>query len=246
MNITSLFPRRGLLALLAVLTLSGCRVLEHRHVQRDFEDAVRAETAQDPFNTGYEYVLETVTLEYIAKLDARLRPNAWMMRGMAAWRLKEYTSALECYTKGEQEPALVRGSRDDIVLNLLPALVIDSEQMDQPTARTNSPLSATEYEPFQAAYKLAIERLKSVHGRLGPNTPEDVTAYYFYQRWRILQHWASLITRIDSRDPNAQKAALDKADQALGMSLEQAVQQARDKVPASHPLRALIRAHGGG
>jgi hypothetical protein len=30
------------------------------------------------------------------------------------------------------------------------------------------------------------------------------------------------------------------------MSLEQAVQQARDKVLASHPLRALIRAHGGG
>jgi hypothetical protein len=130
MKITSHFLGRGLLALLAALTLTGCRVLEHRHVQRDFEDAVRAESAQEPFNTGYEYVLETVTPEYIAKLDSRLRPNAWMMRGMAAWRLKEYTSALECYTKGEQEPALVRGSRDDIVLNLLPALVIDSEQMD--------------------------------------------------------------------------------------------------------------------
>jgi len=230
------------------LGIAGCRTLEYRQVQRDFQAAVQADNTGQPFGNGHEQVVTTLTPEYINRLDPRLRPNAWMLRAVSAWRSGNYSNANDSAEQGLNAAKLpanatfFAGSRDDVLLHIIPALVADSEQTRR-LARTNAPLSATDYQPFERAYKTVLGQMDDAAGRFNTNTSEDVLAYYYYQRWRLLQHWTAAISQMT--DGEAISNAFSQAKAAIGKSLEDAIKEARDKIPTGQPLRALIRAQGG-
>jgi len=118
------------LAALPVL-LAGCRTLDYRHVQSDFDHAVVEEMQRSasPFIDWYRNVSDTLTPEYISKLDPKLRPNAWMLKSVSQWRSSDLTAARGSAKQGLGEANLIQGSRDDVVLTMIPALVVDSELM---------------------------------------------------------------------------------------------------------------------
>lgn len=243
----TLLSHRHLRPLILCLTLAlaaGCRTIAFRDIQRDFQDAVRADNAGDPFSDGHESVVATLTPEYISALDARLRPNAWMLRAVSAWRSGQYRMANESAERGRRDPGLVSGSRDDVILNLVPALAIDGEQTAR-LSRAPAALSGADYRNYETAYKLALQQISEARNRFNEKTPEDVAAYFYYQRWRLLQHWTAAINRLDPREPDAIVAATEQARRILGKPLDEAVIESRDKIPTGHPLRNLVRAQGG-
>ena len=97
--------------------------------------------------------------------------------------------------------------------------------------------------PVERAYRNTLAQMDDAALRFNANTPEDVHAYYYYQRWRLLQHWTAAINRMT--DGDAILGALGRAKTTLGKSMEDAMKEARDKIPTGQPLRALIRAQGG-
>lgn len=239
---------KWLLLTIVAFGLTGCRTLQYREVQRDFRSAVQADNTGDPFGNGYENILTDLTPEYIEHLDPQLRPNAWMLRAVSAWRSGSFSNATESADRGLAAGKALEstmpfaGSRDEILLQMIPALVVDSEQSRR-LVGSNAPLSEANYKPIERAYRSALAQLDDAALRFNANTPEDVHAYYYYQRWRSLQHWTAAINRIT--DGTVMVGALDRAKTALGKSLEDAMKESRDKIPASQPLRALIRAQGG-
>jgi hypothetical protein len=241
--------KKGILFAGLILGLSGCHTLEYRQVQRDFQAAVQADNTGDPFASGHEQIVATLTPEYINALDARLRPNAWMLRAVSSWRSGNYSNATASAEQGLAaakslpDPGRFAGSRDDVLLQMIPALVTDAEQTSLLAARGKTPLTAADYKPFGIAYRTALEQMDEAAGHFNQNTPDDVVAYYYYQRWRLLQHWTAAISPMT--DGSAITDAFAKAEQALGKSLEAAINEARDRIPTGQPLRALIRAQGG-
>lgn len=218
--------------------------MEYRQVQRDFQEAVRADNAGDPFGNGHENVVALLTPAYIGKLEARLRPNAWMLRAVSAWRSANYRTALQSAEAGRAEPARAAGSRDDVLLRLIPALVVDSEQIAH-LRKTNTTLSAAAYRSIEAAYSMALDEAGQAQQVMTARTPDDVRAYVAYQRWRLLQHWTAAINLLDPTEPGAILGATEKAKRTLGKTLEEAIRDTRDAIPREHPLRELIRTQGG-
>jgi hypothetical protein len=232
-----------------LFVLSSCGTLDYRQVQRDFQAAVQADNSGDPFSAGHDQIVGALTPEYIRSLDPRLQPNAWMLRAVSSWRSGSYSNAIvgaeqgKLAAKAVAEEGRFAGSRDDVLLEMIPALVADAEQTSRLTRRAPVPLSAEEYKPFGAAYRTALQQMNDAAGRFTGNTPDDVLAYYYYQRWRLLQHWTAAIGSMT--DGSAIPDALGDAERALGKPLEASIKEARDRVPAGHALRALIRAQGG-
>lgn len=238
---------KWILLLAATFVLSGCRTLQYREVQREFQSAVQADNTGTPFGSGYENILADLSPEYIERLDPRLRPNAWMVRAVAAWRSASYSNATWSADQGLEAGKALRGampfagSRDEVLLHMIPAMVVDSEQSRR-VRGTNGFTEAT-YKPVERAYRTALDQLDEAAQKFNDNTPEDVRAYYHYQRWRLLQNWTGAIGRISEAE--ALPGALDRAKTALGKSLEVSIKEARDNIPAGQPLRALIGAQGG-
>ena len=247
-----LLTARCFLGIIVVLGLAGCRTLEYRQVQRDFQAAVQADNAgqPQPFGNGFELVITALTPERIDQLDPRLRPNAWMLRAVSAWRSGSYSNANTSAEQGLKAAAtlpdakLFTGSRDDVLLHMIPALVTDSEQTRR-LDRTNASISAADYKSFERAYKTALAQMDDAAGQFNDNTPDDVRYYYYYERWRLLQHWTTAIGRIAPTDPDATINAFAQAKTAFGKPLEDAINEARDKIPPGQQFRALIRAQGG-
>lgn len=236
----------GLTLLLGAIALSGaaCRTLEYRSVQSDFEQAVQANNTGTPFGRQYEDVYNRLTTNYIAKLDPKLRPNAWMLRAVSAWRAG-LTNAEESATAGLGESTLVHGSRDEIILKMIPALVVDSDLQRRWLAAKRHLSEANYKDTFERGFKAAIEDLNTVESVLNEKTPVDASAYRNYHHWRILINWAAVIGSIDPL--TARGAAQDRATALVGQpDLKAAADVQRDKIPADHALRALIRAQGGG
>src|SRR6185503_20575877 len=96
---------RASLAIALVLAVTSCRTIQYREIQSDFERAVEAENARNesPFVDWYRGVSDTLTEDFINSLDEKLRPNAWMLRGMSESRSGSYSNATVSATKGDQE-----------------------------------------------------------------------------------------------------------------------------------------------
>jgi len=238
--------RRILLLVLLVL-LAACSVLEYRDVQRDFERAVQVdnEAAVSPFvdgTAGYLSVLEKLTPEYIAKLDARLQANAWMLRGVSAWRSTQYEIAMDAARQGKKV-AGDAASRDKIVLTMLPGMVAGSEAVD--TWR-KSDKSVAEYEKRKLDLRTAWKTLKDADSAAGKETPKGTVAYVNYHLWRVGYDWLQIMIDL-AKTPNVELDPLlgwAASSQGIGEDLQNAADAARDKT-AGHPLRDLIRAQGG-
>jgi hypothetical protein len=226
------------------LALTGCRVLEYREIQRDFDQAVRTDNAGTPFSRMHEDVVERLTTNFISRLDPKLRPNAWMVRAVSAWRAGMGKLAEDSALNGRKEATLVPGSRDDVVLAMIPGLVVDSElQRDWLAAKRVVTQNA--YANYQKGFRAALTQFtEEAEARFNEKTPPDAIAYYHYQRWRIIQNWAAVISSVTPT--TARVEAQDKALSFLATrDLIEAANAERDKIPGDHPLRALIRAQGG-
>jgi hypothetical protein len=138
MNTSRLSFNRCVWLALALAAAAGSSTLQYRTVQSRFENAVRADNERFtlPFTDvagRYRAVAGELTPEYLARLDEKLRPNAWTLRAVAQWRAGEFTpsvaSALESLAEitrqRPQSPQLENG-RDSILLTRIPGLVEDS------------------------------------------------------------------------------------------------------------------------
>ncbi len=91
-----------------------------------------------------------------------------------------------------------------------------------------------------------MRELAQVPTQMNERTLVDARAYFHYHRWRILQNWASVIGNLKPVDAAAD--ANTRAKEFIGNTggLLAAAKEDRDEIPAEHPLRASIRAKGGG
>ncbi|MHC4955586.1 MAG: hypothetical protein ACYTGZ_17175 [Planctomycetota bacterium] len=245
--------RASLLLLVAwALLAPACTVLEYRDIQTDFQIAAAAdnEATTTPFidpGANYDSVLAALTPEYIKGMkEARLRPNAWMLRAVSCWRTNQYEDAVAAATAGLKDPGLTAGSRDAVIMEMIPGLVREAQVMDDWAAKDKK-FTAAEYEAQRDNMKKAWKALGTAESKATTATPQSVRSYLHYQRWRVAQNWVELIrtTVGASRDERNEMRKWAK-DNALGEVPSTAADVERDKIlPATHPLRALIAAQGG-
>ncbi len=235
--------RPGAIALFAATLLcSACSTLDYRAVQGDFEHAVRVdnEGTVNPFVDSspalYAAVVARLAPDAIERLDPRLRANAWLLRAYAAWRAGDLETASDSVVQG-RAAAPPPGSRDDVLLALLPALIVDSEVMDAWEA-AGRPATPAWYRQHEKDFETAWEQTEQARARRGRATPPGVDDYLSYRRWRLLRNRLEVISRID--DPDQLTAALDRGRTQVGRPLQEAAAGARDEIPAAHALHRLI------
>jgi len=259
---------RLLLIVALAVSATACSTIDYRGVQADFNHAVSVDNSVTvtghPFtDPGYADIVGHLTDERIAALDPRLRANAWLLLSFSQYRLDELgtnTGAMRSQSRGiAAEPTA--GSRDDVLLKLIPALVVDRELEIEWVAMKRT-LTPAQYDPtenggsaessvnFERDFKSAIETVDLAMQATGPTTPPSVNSYLHYQRWRVLANWRSVILSIhdvNGSDDEARNEELNDAKVFLGgTSLGDSVRAERDQLPKHHTLRALIRAQGGG
>ena len=257
MKITRQIVRVSLALTLAMAAVS-CRTIQYREVQSDFERAVQAETAraESPFIDWYQGVAGTLTDPFIAKLDEKLRPNAWMLRGMAEWRSGSYSNANVSAARGTQEierqqakaPNLA-SSRDGIVLTMLPGLVQDAQLRDRLQTLGTNWLAPASYEKnFLTQFKAVLTQFREAKQQFGAPTPAAVKHYWNFQVWRALENWNITLGKLlPGEEATAQAYA--GADQVIanqfsnlttGTNLTSAIQAAKLAIPEDHLYRHLI------
>jgi hypothetical protein len=241
-------PISWLLAASLALATSACQTVQYRQIQGDFEAAVLADNAQlnpviDRSTELYEEVAGSLTDERIGKLDPKLRANAWMLRAFSEWRSGQLAKARASAGSGvDAKPA--ESSRDDVLLQLIPALVIDSEIMNAWVAAGRVTDAAAYAGSQEKDFGTALARVDKAKGRIGPATPLGTIYYVEYQRWRIIQNWREVISRIPDEQRDERRAARERA-QVDGKALKDAAQESRDAIPESNFLRQQILAVGG-
>jgi hypothetical protein len=227
--------------------LSACRTLDYRQIQSEFQEAVQADNSGASFTRQHEDVIERLTPEAIAQLDPKLRPNAWMLRAVSAWRAGLTNDLAEKSARsGLAEPTLVPGSRDQVVLSMIPSLAVDSDLLRRWLAADRI-LTPTEYDQvYEKGFRAACRQLTEASAVMNERTPVDARAYFHYQRWRIMQNWAAVIGNLKPVETAAAANQRSKEFLQNDGGLLAAANQDRDQIPPDHPLRALIRAKGGG
>ena len=238
----------ALVVMLAVV--AACGTIQYRDVQGEFVNAVAADNAWavSPFGGNaaeglYNSILVQLTDDYIAKLDARLQPNAWLLRAVSEWRLGEFSNARSSAAKGlGRLQDKQRGSRDHVMLAMLDGLIIDSDLLARYQALPDVTLADYQND-FAADFATALQALDDGYGQAGPATPAEVGWYYHYHRWRLIQNWRSVVNSLDDEDRRIAKA---DAEGQVGQKLRKAMDAERDMIPENHPLHELILAQGGG
>src|SRR5262245_31333358 len=196
----SAFATLSFIALAVAGLTAGCAVpttfaapattFQYRALQNQFIEAARADNqaAVDPLSAStadaaYASIAAELTPERIAELDPKLRANAWVIRSYSLWRSGRYKDAITSADIGLKTEGL--GPRDRVLLELLPALAVDSEAKDLWTAK-NRTLTAADYAPFKEAFTQAYFQLSKVETLIDANSAPKPTYYVAYHRWRIL------------------------------------------------------------
>jgi hypothetical protein len=231
---------------LAALLFTGCQTLEYRQIQNDFNQSVEADNTGNPFAGQHTRVLESLTPEYIGKLEAKLRPNAWMLRSVSAWRVGSNEVATAAARAGLKEPTLVAGSRDQVVLEMIPALVIDSD-LNRRWIEAGRTLTGTNYAAIYETNGF-VQAWRQLSGpasqAIKPSTPDEVVAYFHYQRWRLILNWTAVIGSIK---PNEEfVTAQARACTILNVQRDPlfAAQKEVEQIPDSSPFARLVKAQG--
>jgi len=207
----------------------------------------------DP-SAQYQAVASELTPDYIARLDEKLRPNAWTLRAVSQWRAGEYTpavtSALEGLTEitrqSAQTPHLVHG-RDSIILTMLPGLVEDS-RLRQRFIEHGAADVAAHYDEYDARFRTAVRALAEAREKTAAPTPPEVIAYWSWQTWRLLQNWSYILSQLppeNAADPNLEadafvKSALANTGLENATSLSAAMAALESTLPSDHPYLQLI------
>jgi len=231
---------------------SGCPSTFHfRSVQSEFIEAARADNqaAVDPLSestadASYASIAADLTPERIAELDPKLRGNAWVIRSYSQWRSGRYREAIVSADAGLKTDGV--GPRDRILLQLLPALAVDSEAKDLWVAK-NRTLTEADYGTFKQAFTQAYGELRKAESLVDASTAPSTRYYIKYQQWRIVNDWSIVIASVDKGavPSPARNAARADAEKVVGGKLSEDADRARDAIPDGHPLRQLIKAQGG-
>ncbi len=251
---------RGLSLALFVAFSAGCGTLDYRGVQAQFNEASRQDSwrtvspateTTSTTQTTYADVLAKLTGSYIAKLDPRLQPNAWLLRALSEWRLDELSKAGTSAGKGlSAKPGA--GSRDDILLRLVPSLVADREcEIAWRTAGKKLEIAQYDHvEPwgfpgYTHAYETAFEEWGEAMRAEGPATPSTTKYYMYYQRWRMIRNWGEIINSVepegDSDKADAAARKILTPDTESPPSLSDVAKAAAAMIPKAHPLHMLTR-----
>jgi len=238
------------------VSLSSC-ILNYREIQNSFNAAVAADNVQSIDALGaltgsdsqqrYEEIVAKLSNDEIAKLDGRLQPNAYAIRAVSQWRTGKLTEARESAQKGLALPNVASSPRDKLVMTIIPALVIDAELVAKFKAGGSKVSDATYKEKYPADFETAAAILARASTAVAPGRPESSVYYVHLQRWRVLQNWKIIISRIDIDAPappvEAVRAALADAKNRLGgMDLAQAIKDEENSVPVDNPLRKVMDA----
>lgn len=245
-------------SLALVLTVASCRTIQFREVQSDFNRAVEGDNArsESPFIDWYQSVAATLTDDYISKLDEKLRPNAWMLRGYSEWRSGSYSNANATAAKGWREIERQRtttsnpgGSRDAILLTMLPGLVQDSRLRDRLKLIGTNELAAADYRTnYQTQFIAVLDQFREAKEKFAAPTPPAVKLYWNFQTWRVLQNWNITLGKLAIGEPPTKQAYV-KADAAIvnqfnnvtsGTNLVSAIQAVKLAIPTDHVYRRLI------
>ena len=232
---------------LSLLLLSaGCGTVEFRRVQADFETAVKADNAASvsPFTEvadSYAGVLGKLTPAYIAGIEPKLRPNAWMLRAVSAWRSRLPEVARESRRQGLADPNLTAHSRDAVILRLIPALLIDTD-LEQRYRTAQGAVTSKDYWEFAKDFATALGELESARREIADSTPDATRWYVEFQHWRILQNWRVTLAHLPKEDIEARDRARDAAAKVVGEDLAAAADRHKRAIPAGHELSGLIGA----
>ena len=235
--------------LVALAFASACTTLDYRSVQGEFVDAVAADNAWSVSPLGgsaaqglYSRIHAELTDAYIAGLDARLQPNAWLLRAVSAWRLGDFSDARTSAATGvDNLPDTQRGSRDHVMLAMLDGLVIDSDLLAQFRARDKKVTLDVYQSTFSPDFETGLKALDDGFKQAGPATPPEVGWYYHYHRWRLIQNWRTVVNSIEIDQDRATAKADSEAK--VGQKLHDAMKAERDEIPDNHPLHLLILAY---
>lgn len=245
----------------ALAFLTGCSTLQFREVQHRFELAVQADNQRfaDPFidvTHPYQAVAGELTPDFIASLDPRLQPNAWTLRAVSQWRAGELTNALASASLGQAAIAELgageerwKHSRDAVILAMIPGLVEDSRVKQRLEAGGREDVRSS-YPQYETRFKTALRAMAEARDLINPMTPSEVSQYWSYQAWRILNNWRIVLSELPVLEASTARSSAD-ADQivktTVGTSsrlnaagLEAAITQARKSLPEASPLVQLM------
>lgn len=259
MKTPRLFIRGHLLLAFALAVAAGCSTLQYRTVQNRFEDTVRADNERFamPFTdagSGYQAVANELTPAYIARLDPKLRPNAWTLRAVSQWRSGESTEAVATSLEGlaeinrlKSQAPQIENSRDSIILTMLPGLVEDS-RLRQRFSQGGTNDVANHYDEYASKFHTALRALTEAREKTAPATPLEVIYYWDYQCWRVLENWLYLIGQLPldaQADANGQadsfvKTTLANARLQGPATLPKAIEAVENDLPKTHPYRQLM------
>jgi hypothetical protein len=221
------------------VAVAGCSTFSYRSVQSRFEEAVRADNEQiaNPFTEPterYRAIADELTPDSIARLEDRLKPNAWTLRAVSLWRAGELNAALESAANGldemarQQSPQLQQ-SRDSVILTMLPGLVEDTWLRER-FQKNGAADVAANYADYGARFKAALVALAEGWAKMGGATPPEVTAYWDYQCWRVLQNWLFVIGQLPLE---RQASANQEADRSVANALSHLVKEGAPTLPGA-------------
>lgn len=222
-------------------------VLELRSIQTKFDAATHGDNLA-PEGTGmgtsaYQDVVGSLTDAYIDALPPELQATAWMMRGVSEWRLGSFNLAGNSAESGLQAGPKPH-SRDQIMLQMLPGLIIDSDIVSQWKAGGKA-YDATKYADVERQYVTAFKQVSSAENAIRAATDESVKNYLAYHKWRMLYNWQTIIDNLTG-GPAVVDAAIESSSRHFGgKDLLEVAYAARDSIPAGDRLRELIRAKTG-
>jgi hypothetical protein len=246
-----------LLAAWAGLLLTGCfETLNYRHIQDDFNAAVATDNVQSVEALGaltgtaavqrYTDIQAKLTDKDIDGLDDRLKPNAYAIRAVSQWRCGKLTEARNSAMKGLGLPNVADSPRDQIVLTMIPALVIDQELVSKFKAGGGTVSEARYNATYPSDFATAADMLKDAASKVQPGTPDALIFYVHLQRWRVLQNWSVVISMIDggaAAGGEARERAREGAKSLLGgRDLLAEINGEQALVPADHPIRKAMEA----
>lgn len=244
------------LVLCAGLLLTGCTTFEYRKVQEQFNKAVQADSVSatdiplgapttGDAKSGYQEVISDLTKEPIDKLDDRLKPNAYAILAVAQWRTGALNAARDTAITGLKLPNVDSSPRDRMVLAMIPGVVIDQELVTKFDA-ANRDVSEADYNAtYPRDFATAATTLKQAYTDVLPATPQSIVFYVHMQRWRTLQNWRVIISRIDGgrlSGADARERARVDAKQRLGQDLVVEIAAEEASVPANDPIRKAMAA----
>jgi len=239
-------------AWIVLVVVPGCSTFQYRDVQSAFERAVRIDNGEsfspfteDSSSEAYREIINQLSEEKIRELDQRLQANAWLLRSFSSWRVGNLPEARSSASKGIREGKPPAHSRDQVLLLLVPALIADSETMNA-WIDAGKMTTAQVYEnTHEKDFQLAWDKLLEAEEQIANPTPESTVYYVQYQKWRILQNWRQVISRIPASEVTERRAARERAKAKVGDDLGSAAKSAKNKIPSDHTLHKLIEAQGG-